>query len=110
MAGGWDTWSREDQEAADEIAAWFNTLDHAVWLNVMVYFTAMSIAGVPFWRNAAITSVVALATKFHYGRRILSRMGVAIMIAVLVYWAEVLPAVKEWTLLIHTATAKFGVN
>ena len=56
-------------------------LDVVPVVNAAVYSLGFSIFGVPAWKCAVVGIVVFAASKLHYGRRVLSRLGVLIMIA-----------------------------
>src|SRR6266403_1367876 len=59
--------------------------------NAAAYSLGLSIFGMPLWKCIVIGVVAFAATKLHYGRRIVSRLGVLIMIASAAVWVELAP-------------------
>jgi hypothetical protein len=54
-----------------------------------------SIFGVSVWKSVIVSVVAFAASKLHYGRRVLSRLGVLIMIAAMFVWADLIPDPHE---------------
>ena len=63
--------------------------------NAAVYSLGFSVFGAPTWKCLVVGVVAFAATKLHYGRRMLSRLGVLIMIASTFVWAELTPEPHE---------------
>ena len=63
--------------------------------NAAVFSLGLSIFGVPVWKCIVIGVIAFAATKLNYGRRILSRVGVLVMIASVVVWADLIPDPHE---------------
>jgi hypothetical protein len=70
-------------------------LDLIPLANAAVYSLGFSIFGVPVWKCIVIGVIALAATKLHYGRRALSRLGVLIMIASVFVWADLIPGPHE---------------
>ena len=70
-------------------------LDLVPVVNAAVYSLGFSIFGVPAWKCAIVGIIVFAASKLHYGRRALSRLGVLIMIASTFVWAGLTPDTQE---------------
>jgi len=70
-------------------------LDLVPLINAAVYSVAFSILGVPIWKCVVVGVIAFAASKLHYGRRMLSRLGVLIMIACLFVWADLTPDPHE---------------
>ena len=77
-------------------------LDLVPLANAAVYSLGFSIFGVPAWKCAVVGIIVFAASKLHYCRRVLSRLGVLIMIASTFVWAGLTPDTQE---LARTASA-----
>jgi len=70
-------------------------LDLIPLANAAVYSLGFSIFGAPVWKCIVVGGIAFAATKLHYGRRMLSRVGVLIMIAAIFVWAELTPQTHE---------------
>jgi len=66
-------------------------LDLIPLANAAVYSLGFSIFGAPVWKCVVVGVVAFAASKLHYGRRVLSRLGVLIMIAAMFVWADLAP-------------------
>ena len=82
-------------------------LDVVPVVNAAVYSLGFSIFGVPAWKCAVVGIVVFAASKLHYGRRVLSRLGVLIMIASTFVWAELTPDTQELARTARAVMAEF---
>jgi hypothetical protein len=71
-------------------------LDSIPLANAAVYSLGFSIFGVPAWKCVIVGVIAFAATKLHYGRRILSRLGVLVMFASVFVWADLMPDPHEW--------------
>ena len=71
-------------------------LDLVPLTNAAVYSLGFSVFGVPIWKCVVIGIIAFTATKLHYGRRTLSRLGVLVMIASVFVWADLMPDPHEW--------------
>src|SRR5258708_39615686 len=83
-------------------------LDLIPLTNAAVYSLGFSIFGAPTWKCVAVGVVAFTATKLHYGRRILSRLGVLIMIASVVVWAHLIPDPHELAQRARAVAAEFS--
>ncbi len=63
--------------------------------NAVVYSLGFSIFAVAVWKCVVLGVVAFVASKLHYGRRILCRVGVFIMIASVFLWADLTPDTHE---------------
>ena len=70
-------------------------LDLVPLINGAVYSWGFWLFGAPVWKCFVVSVLVFAASKLHYGRRVLSRLGVLVMIAAMFMWAEVIPAPGE---------------
>jgi hypothetical protein len=82
-------------------------LDVVPVVNAAVYSLGFSIFGVPAWKCAVVGIVVFAASKLHYGRRVLSRLGVLIMIASTFVWADLTPDTQELARTARAVMAEF---
>src|ERR1700716_2573293 len=82
-------------------------LDVVPVVNAAVYSLGFSIFGVPAWRCAVVGLIVFAASKLHYGRRMLSRLGVLIMIASTFVWADLIPDTEELARTARAVMAEF---
>ena len=82
-------------------------LDVVPVVNAAVYSLGFSIFGVPAWRCAVVGLIVFAASKLHYGRRMLSRLGVLIMIASTFVWADLTPDTQELARTARAVMAEF---
>ena len=82
-------------------------LDVVPVVNAAVYSLGFSIFGVPAWRCAVVGLIVFAASKLHYGRRVLSRFGVLIMIASTFVWADLIPDTEELARTARAVMAEF---
>ena len=82
-------------------------LDVVPVVNAAVYSLGFSIFGVPAWRCAVVGLIVFAASKLHYGRRVLSRLGVLIMIASTFVWADLTPDTQELARTARAVMAEF---
>ncbi len=73
--------------------------------NAAVYSLGLSVFGAPVWKCIVIGVVAFAATKLHYGRRLLSRVGVLIMIASVVVWADLIRDPHELAQRAHALVA-----
>ncbi len=76
--------------------------------NAAVYSLGFSVFGAPTWKCVAVGVVMFAATKLHYGRRMLSRVGVLIMIASTFVWAELTPEPHELAQRARAVAAEFA--
>jgi hypothetical protein len=83
-------------------------LDLISLANATVYALGFLIFGVPVWKCAVVGIMAFAATKLHYGRRLLSRLGVLIMIASVVIWAELMPDPHELAQRTRAAAIEFS--
>ena len=74
--------------------------------NAAVYSLGLSVFGAPTWKCVAVGVVAFTVTKLHYGRRMLSRVGVLIMIASIFVWAELTPEPHELAQRAHALVAE----
>jgi hypothetical protein len=82
-------------------------LDVVPVVNAAVYSLGFSIFGVPAWKCAVVGIIVFAASKLHYGRRVLSRLGVLIMIASTFVWADLTPDTQELARTARAVMAEF---
>jgi hypothetical protein len=82
-------------------------LDLVPVVNAAVYSLGFSIFGVPAWKCAVVGIVVFAASKLHYGRWVLSRLGVLIMIASTFVWADLIPDTEELARTARAVMAEF---
>ena len=82
-------------------------LDVVPVANAAVYSLGFSIFGVPAWKCAVVGIIVFAASKLHYGRQVLSRLGVLIMIASTFVWAELTPDTQELARTARAVMAEF---
>ena len=82
-------------------------LDLVPLANAAVYSLGFSIFGVPAWKCAVVGIIVFAASKLHYGRRALSRLGVLIMIASTFVWAGLTPDTQELARTVRAVMAEF---
>jgi hypothetical protein len=82
-------------------------LDLIPLANAAVYSLGFSIFGVPVWKCVVIGVVAFAASKLHYGRRVLARLGVLIMIVSTFVWAGLTPDTKELARTARAAVAEF---
>ena len=82
-------------------------LDLVPLANAAVYWLGFSIFGVPAWKCAVVGIIVFAASKLHYGRRVLSRLGVLIMIASTFVWTGLTPDIPELARTARAVVAEF---
>jgi hypothetical protein len=82
-------------------------LDLIPLANAAVYSLGFSIFGTPVGKCIVIGVVAFAATKLHYGRRELSRVGVLVMIASTVVWADLIPDTHELAQKVRGVVAEF---
>jgi hypothetical protein len=84
-------------ERGDWLVEWIGKInfDKHLLLNCVSYFSAAMVFGAPLWKSVVIFLVVGMATSLHYGRSLLTRFGIVLMIATLVEWSEVLPPTRQ---------------
>jgi hypothetical protein len=80
----------EDQQA---------TVGVFCFINAAVYFAALLYLGGSIWRSAVIAIIVLLAGLFGFGRTVLLRTGVVIILLALSGWAGVTP--RMWIALVQ---------
>jgi hypothetical protein len=66
-------------------------LDLVPLVNGAVYSFGFSIFGAPAWKCIVVGIIAFAASKLHYGRRVISRLGVLVLIASMFIWADVIP-------------------
>ena len=69
--------------------------DRVVWLNMGSYFFFMWVFGALLWKCFAIAIAVAIFTKAHYGRRLLTKVGILAVMVAMLEWSEILPPAKQ---------------
>jgi hypothetical protein len=67
-----------------------------------VYLAAALEFGVPAWKSLAIAAVVGYAIWIRFGRHLLVKTAVFLMILTLVEWSNVFPPVSQWSRLVGT--------
>jgi hypothetical protein len=82
-------------------------LDLVPLANAVVYSLGFSIFGVPAWKCAVVGIIVFAASKIHYGRRVLSRLGVLIMVLSMFVWAGLTPDTQELARTARAVVAEF---
>lgn len=84
-------------DRGDWLVDWIGKInfDKHLLLNCVSYFSAAMVFGAPPWKSLVIFLVVGMATSLHYGRGLLTRFGIILMIATLVEWSEVLPPARQ---------------
>src|SRR3981081_4880269 len=82
-------------------------LDLVPLANAAVYSLGFSIFGVPAWKCAVVGLIVFAASKLHYGRRALSRLGVLMMIASTFVWAGLTPDTQKLARTARPVVAEF---
>lgn len=68
-----------------------------------VYLAAALEFGVPVWKSLAITAVVGYAIFIRFGRHLLVKIAVFLMMLTLIEWSNVFPPVSQWSTLVGTA-------
>jgi hypothetical protein len=71
-------------------------------VNGAVYALGFFVFGAPAWKCLVLFVIVVAASKIRYGRRLLSMLGVLILLIAMPVWAGIMPAPNEW---MHTARA-----
>ena len=74
--------------------------------NAAVYSLGFSVFGAPVWKCLVVGVVAFAVTKLHYGRRMLSRVGVLIMIAAMFVWADLKPDPHKLAQTAHALVAE----
>lgn len=69
--------------------------DRLATANAAIYLTATWQAGLPIWKCAVLTVAVFLAMRIHYGRSVISRLGVVLLVLLILSCIEVLPPLSE---------------
>jgi hypothetical protein len=82
-------------------------LDLVPLANASVYSLGFLIFGVPVWKCAVVGIVAFAASKLHYGRRAISRLGVLIMIASTFVWAGLTPDTQDLVRTARLVVAEF---
>jgi hypothetical protein len=82
-------------------------LDLVPLTNAAVYSLGFSVFGVPIWKCVVVGIIAFTAAKLQYGRRVLSRLGVLIMIASAFVWADLMPDPHELAGRYRAAAAEF---
>jgi hypothetical protein len=77
--------------------------------NAAVYSLGFSVFGVQIWKCVVIGIIAFTATKLHYGRRTLSRLGVLVMIASMFVWADLMPDPHELAQRARAVMAEFNL-
>jgi hypothetical protein len=67
-----------------------------------VYLAAALEFGVPVWKSLAIAAVVGYAIWIRFGRHILVKAAVFLMMLTLVEWSNVFPPVSQWAAFVGT--------
>ena len=83
-------------------------LDLIPLANAAVYSFGFLIFGVPIWKCIVIGVIAFAASKLHYGRRMLSRLGVLIMIAAMSVWADLILDPHELAQRVRAIGAEFS--
>jgi hypothetical protein len=84
-------------------------LDLIPLANAAAYSLGFSIFGVPVWKCIVIGIIAFTATKLHYGRRTLSRLGVLVMITSVFVWADLMPDPHELAQRARAVMAEFSL-
>jgi hypothetical protein len=64
-------------------------------LNATVYLAVTSYLGSTLWKSICIAVFVFIATKYHYGRRILIKVGIILMLVMTPFWLELAPPLND---------------
>jgi hypothetical protein len=82
---------RYEAEAELAFQDMITIIDPISWVNSLVLFVSALYFGAPWWKAIIIAIVALLATRLHYGRRLLVKASIAIMILTLLVWSGTLP-------------------
>lgn len=78
-------------------------IDALPLINATMYAATLSYLGDSFWKAICVGVFVFAATKFHYGRRTLIKIGIVMMLVVTPFWLGVIPPVNELSAMARTA-------
>jgi hypothetical protein len=64
-------------------------------MNAAVYLVTTCYLGTSLWKAASVAAFVFVATKYHYGRRTLIRIGFVMALVVTPFWLGIAPPLNE---------------
>jgi hypothetical protein len=76
--------------------------DFVPLLNGVVYSFGFLVFGTPAWKCLVLGVIVFVVSRMRYGRRLLFKFGVLILLTTMTVWAGIVPAPDEWS---HIARA-----
>ena len=86
-----------DDAAFEQVCAGIlRVFEPRIWLNALVYFLGGLTFGIGIWRSLLLAAIVFVATRIHYGRRTILRIGMGLLFPLTAIWVGLLPWPSEW--------------
>ena len=82
-----------EQDGADVVA--FDVAPGLLLMSAIVYLAVTSYLGGPLWKAICFAIFVFVATKCHYGRRTLIKIGIVMAIPIAPFWLELAPSLND---------------